>query len=160
MKQLGKSVAVAAALALGAALLSGCGGDIGPDVAALATAPLPKAQARLKIHRESAFTGSAVDIAIKIDGREVAGIGNGQMRVFDVPAGSHLIAVEHWSHPGTSKLTLQTKPGMVYEIELAARAEAAVAGMMFGIVGTAVESAANGDAGYWGITVVGQHPAG
>ena len=160
MNRFGKGLAIAAALALGASLLNGCGGGSATDTAALAKAPLPKSQARLKIHRESAFTGSAVDITIKIDGREVAGIGNDETRVFDIPAGNHLVTADHWSHPGTSKLNLQAKPGMVYEIEIAARAEAAVAGMMFGIIGTVVESAANDDAGYWGLHVVTQHPAG
>jgi hypothetical protein len=152
--------AVAASFALAASMLAGCaGGGLEPDAAALAAAPLPKSQARVKIHRESNIMGMAVDVRLTIDGKEMAGLGNDETKVFNLPAGTHLIAVDHWSHPGTSKLTLNAKPGVVYHVEVAVRGEAAAAGMMFGIVGTAVESAANGDDGYWSIRVTKQDPA-
>jgi hypothetical protein len=155
----GRALAVIAALALFAPMLAGCGGGPEVDSAALAAAPLPKSQARVKIHRESNIMGMAVDVRVMIDGKEVAGLGNDETKVFNIPAGAHQIAVDHWSHPGTSKLDLNAKPGMVYDVTVAVRGEAAAAGMMFGIVGTVAESAANGDNGYWSVRLVKQTPA-
>jgi len=155
----GKSFAVFIALALTTSMLAGCGGPE-LDTTALAAAPLPKSQARVKIHRESNIMGMAVDVRVIIDGKEVAGLGNDETKVFNIPAGAHQIAVDHWSHPGTSRLALNAKPGMVYDVAVAVRGEAAAAGMMFGIVGTVAESAANGDNGYWSVRLVKQAPAG
>jgi hypothetical protein len=155
----GKKLAVFVALAFSASMFAGCGGGTGPDAAALAAAPLPKSQARVKIHRESNIMGMAVDVRVMIDGKEVAGLSNDETEVFNIPAGTHEIAVDHWSHPGTSKLTLNAKPGMVYDVTVAVRGEAAAAGMMFGIVGTVAESAANGDNGYWSVRLAKQAPA-
>lgn len=159
MNRQNKSVAVYAALSLTACMLAGCGGGTGPEAEALASAPLPKSHARVKIHRESNVMGMAVDVRVTIDGREVAGLGNDETKVFTVPAGTHQITVDHWSHPGTSKLTINAKPGTLYDVEVAVRGEAAAAGLMFGIVGTAAESAANGNDGYWSVRVVKQGPA-
>jgi hypothetical protein len=159
MKSHGKRWAVFAALALTVSTVAGCGGGTGPEANALALAPLPKSHARLKIHRESNLMGMAVDVRVTIDGREVAGLGNDETKVFTIPAGTHQIAVDHWSHPGTSKLTLNAKQGTLYEVEVAVRGDAAAAGLMFGVVGTAVESAANGNDGYWSLQVVKQGPA-
>jgi hypothetical protein len=150
--------AISAALLLGIATLAGCGGS-GPDSAALGAAPLPRSQARLKIHRESALMGMALDVRVTIDGREVAGLGNDETKILDIPAGAHKITVDHWSQVGVSKLDLQAKPGTLYEIEVAVREDAAAAGLVFGVVGTVAESEANGGAGFWSIQVVKQRPA-
>lgn len=151
--------AVFVALALTASVLAGCGGGTSPEADALASVPLPKSHARVKLHRESNLMGMAVDVRVTIDGREVASLGNDGTKIFTLPAGKHQIAVDHWSHPGTSKLTLDAKAGTLYEVEVTVRGDAAAAGLMFGVVGTAVESAANGDDGYWSVRVTKQGPA-
>jgi hypothetical protein len=153
-----KGGAVAVALMLCASMLAGCGGT-GPEAAALAAAPVPKSHARLKIHRQGSVIGMAADARVRVDGRDVASLGNDEMKVLDIPAGAHQIAVDHWSHPGVSKLDLNAKPGMVYEIRATVRGEAAAAGMMFGLAGSAVESASNGDAGFWSLQLLKQGPA-
>jgi hypothetical protein len=158
MISLMKGGASLAMLALCGAMLSGCGG-IESETAALAAAPVPKSHARLKIRREGSVVGMAADARVRVDGRDVASLGNDETKVLDIPAGAHQITVDHWSHPGTSRLDLNAKPGMVYEVRAAVRGDAAVAGMMFGLVGSAVESASAGDAGFWSLQLVKQGPA-
>jgi len=159
MKRYGRSLAAAVALGLTTAMLGGCGGGPGLESASLGAAPLAKSHARVKIHRQSNLMGMALDVRVKVDGREVASLGNDETRSFDIPAGARQITVDHWAHPGASKIDLQAKPGVLYELEVAVRGEAAVAGMAFGIVGTVAESAASGDAGYWSIHLAKQSPA-
>jgi len=158
MKRHRKNLATAVAIGLMTAMLGGCGGGPGPESASLG-APLAKSHARVKIHRQSNLMGMALDVRVKVDGREVASLGNDETRSFDIPAGARQITVDHWAHPGASKIDLQAKPGVLYELEVAVRGEAAVAGMAFGIVGTVAESAASGDAGYWSLHLAKQSPA-
>jgi hypothetical protein len=151
-------VLAALVFALAAIPLAGCGGGAQPDAAALA-APLPKSHARVKIHRESNVMGMAADARLTIDGKQVEGLGNGDSRVFTLPAGQYRIAVDHWGHPGTSTLDLTVKPGMLYELAIEVRGDAAAAGIAFGIIGAAVESASSNNSGYWSIRVAKQGPA-
>lgn len=138
--------------------LTACGGGgPSPETAALAAKPLAKSEARLKITRPSMLYGVAVDARVKIDGREVASLGDGDVKIFDVPAGNRQIVVDHWSHPNVYKLDMQAKPGMMYEFIVSPRQEAAVAGM-FGLVGSAVEAAANENGGAWKIELSTQYP--
>jgi hypothetical protein len=102
--------------------------------------------------------GAAVPARVRIDGREVASIGVGGSTVLDVPAGSRKIVVDSWSHTNEYTLTLAAKPGMLYNLEISIRDEAFVAGMMFGIVGTMAEAAANPNGGNFQIKVVGSQP--
>jgi hypothetical protein len=150
-----KNGAVAVALMFSASMLAGCA----PPETALVAAPVPKSHARLIIHREGSVVGMVADARVRVDGRDVASLGNDEVKVLDIPAGAHQIAVDHWSHPGVSKLDLNAKPGTVYEIRAAVRGEAAAAGMMFGLAGSAIESASNGDAGFWSLQLVKQRPA-
>lgn len=99
------------------------------------------------------------DARIAIDGKQVASLGNGDTSVYTLPAGQHRISVDHWGHPGTSTLDLTVKPSMVYELAVEVRGDAAAAGIAFGVIGAAVESAASNDAGYWSIRVAKQGPA-
>lgn len=101
----------------------------------------------------------ATDARVKIDGREVASLGNDETKTLDIPFGNHQITIDHWSHPGVSKLTLHAKPGMIYELEATVRGDAAAAGLLFGLAGSAIESASNGDAGFWAIQVKRERPA-
>ena len=148
-----------AAILFGTAMLAGCGGGPGPETAALAAKPLAKSETRLKIARPELLYGMAVDVRVKVDGREIGSLGNGDVKIVDLPAGVHQVVVDHWSHPNVFKLDLQAKPGMVYELEISPREEAAVAGLMFGLAGTLAEAAANENGGGWQVRMVGQKPA-
>jgi hypothetical protein len=159
MSRHGKTVTVMAALALGASMLAGCGGgEVRPETAALASAPLAKSQARLKIYRTSEFVGSLADARLKIDGRDAPALSDGEVRIVDVPAGKHEIVVDSWSHPNVFKLDVQAKAGVMYELEISPREEAVAAGM-FGLAGLLIEAAANENGGSWQIKLVKQGPA-
>jgi hypothetical protein len=77
--------------------------------------------------------------------------------MLDVPAGTHRIVVDHWSHPNVYAITLDAKPGMLYTLEVSLRSEAAVAGM-FGLVGMFAEAATNENGGTYQIRVVQTDP--
>jgi len=66
--------------------------------------------------------------------------------------------VDVWDHPNVYKLKLDAKPGMLYTLEITARADAAAAGMAFGMVGMLAEAAANQNGGVFQIHVVDATP--
>jgi hypothetical protein len=137
-------------------LVSGCG-STGAENFGLSEKALKASDARLKIFRAENLIGVAAGARVKVDGREVANLGSGGSTALDVSAGPHRIAVDHWSHPNEYAMTLVTKPGMLYTLEVSPRTEAAVAGM-FGLVGMAVEAAANENGGTYQIRVVDEKP--
>jgi hypothetical protein len=148
-------VAIACAILASGMLVSGCG-TTGAENAALLDKALPKAHARLQIHREG-IVGAAVPARILIDGREVASLGVGGSTVLDVPAGSRKIVVDSWSHPNAYTLNLAAKAGTLYTLEVSVRSEAFVAGM-FGVVGMVAEAAANENGGTFQIRVIDSKP--
>ena len=143
-------------LLLACAILSGCG-STGAENVALTDKALKASDARLKIVRAENLLGAAVGARVKVDGREVANLSSGAFTTLDVSAGSHRIAVDHWSHPNEYAITLVAKTGMLYTLEVSPRTEAAVAGM-FGLVGMAVEATANENGGTYQIRVVDEKP--
>ena len=151
MRSLARPVGILCALLVGGILLSGCGTTTAENVA-LADKVLPRSHARLKIYREG-MIGAALPARVMIDGREVASLGVGGSTVLDVPAGSHKIGVDSWSHPNAYALNLTAKPGMLYTLEISIRSEAFVAGM-FGLVGMMVEASANENGGNFQIRLV------
>jgi hypothetical protein len=149
-------VAVLGAALLSGAVLSGCG-TTGAENMALADKALARSHARLKIYREG-MIGAALPARVFIDGREVASLGVGGSTMLDVPAGSHKLVVDSWSHPNAYALPLATKPGMLYTLEVSIRSEAFVAGM-FGVVGMMAEASANENGGNFQIRLVESAPA-
>jgi hypothetical protein len=73
--------------------------------------------------------------------------------MLDIPAGSHSISVDAFGHPNAYSITLQAKAGMLYKLEVSPRSAAAVAGVMFGLVGMMVEAAVNENGGTFQIRV-------
>jgi hypothetical protein len=138
--------------------VSGCG-TTGPENAELARTALKPSQARLKIFRAATVVGAAGSARVQVDGRQVADLGVGGSTMLDVPAGTHKIVVDHWSHPNVYTMTLDAKPGMLYTLEVSLRPEAAVAGM-FGLVGVFAEASANENGGSYQIKLVKSEPAG
>lgn len=152
MRSASRLIVLACALVAGGMLVSGCG-TTGAENAALLDQALRPAHARLHIQREG-IVGAAVPARILIDGREVASLGVGGSTVLDVPAGSHKIVVDSWSHPNAYTLNLVTKTGTLYTLEVSVRSEAFVAGM-FGVVGMIAEASANENGGTFQIRVIG-----
>ena len=136
---------------LAAALVSDCG-SMDAENAALAQRTLKTSDARLKIFRAQTLVGAAGAARVRVDGREVANLGVGGSTMLDVPAGTHKIVVDPWSHPNIYAMNLVAKPGMLYTLEVSVRTEAAVA--MFGLVGLFAEAAANENGGSFEIHVV------
>src|SRR6185503_2327366 len=137
--------------------VAGCG-NMSDQNAGLATSALQASNARLKIYRTNNLVASVGAASVKLDGREVASLGIGGSTMLDVPAGIHKIVVGHWSHPNVYTITLDAKPSMLYTLEVSPRMEAAVAGVAFGMIGWAVEAAANENGGTYEIRVVDSTP--
>jgi hypothetical protein len=140
-----------------AAVLCACG-TTGAENAALLNQPLRKSDARIKIVRASEFVAGLRGARVKLDGKEIADLGGGGSTVLDVTAGSHEVMVDIWDHPNVYRLKLDAKPGMLYTLEITARAEAAVAGVAFGTVGILAEAAANENGGVFQIRVADVRP--
>jgi len=149
----------AASLLLAATLLTGCGGGAMPDTAALTAASLPKSQARLKIYRLKGYEGLfEAQARLKVDGRELPPLGNGEVRIVDVAPGPHQIVVDDSLHPNVFKLDVHAKAGTVYDLEVSTRDEAAVAGAVLGLTGMLIEAAANENGGAWQVRLVKEGP--
>ncbi len=136
---------------------AGCG-NMSAENTGLASSPLKASDARLKIYRTGNLVASVGAASVKVDGREVANMGIGGSTMLDVPAGVRKIVVGHWGHPNDYTITVDAKPGMLYTLEISPRMEAAVAGVAFGMIGWAVEAAANENGGTYQIRVVDSTP--
>ena len=143
---------------LAAALVSACGTTTA-DNASLAQRPLQASQARLKIYRTNEFMAAGPAARVKIDGREIANLGIGGSTILDVAAGSHNIVVETDGHPRVYAITLQTKPGMLYTLEVSPRSEAVMSGAVFGLVGMLAEASINENGGTFQVRVVDAKPS-
>lgn len=131
--------------------LAGCAAQGVAEHAELASKPLPRSQARLKIFRaEQGMAGARV----KVDGKQVTELDGGGSTILDVGAGKHEIIVDNWQHPNVYKLDVEAKPGTMYVFEITVREEAQVAGALFGLAGMLVEAAANENGGVWQIRLV------
>lgn len=103
-------------------------------------APAPEAT-RLVLYRtgESGMA-SARGARVKIDEVEAGSVAYKGFNVFDVAAGSHVLAVDIWDAPGSCKLAVQAGRGEQRYFEIMPRQSAMVAGMLGGLVGAAIES--------------------
>jgi hypothetical protein len=140
-----------------AMLLAGCGAAAPETIGALNT-PLAKSTARLKFYRPEGLVGALSDARVKVDGKDVASLANGDSKEIDLPVGAHKIVVDHWGHPNVYTLDLQTKPGRIYVLEVTVRGDAAVAGALFGMVGVLAEAAANENGGSFQVRLVEEKP--
>jgi hypothetical protein len=147
----------ACAALLAMALLSGCG-STSAENASLAEKSLQTSNARIKIYRTTYVVAAGPAARVKVDGREIANLGVGGSTMLDVSAGSHKVEVDQWGHPNVFAMTLNAKPGMLYTLEISPRAEAAVAGIAFGLVGMFAEAAINENGGTFQIRVVDEKP--
>ncbi|MET0194268.1 MAG: hypothetical protein ABW200_12980 [Hyphomicrobiaceae bacterium] len=132
--------------------MTGCGTTTDEN-ASLAGKPLKGAQARLKIFRTSELIAAVPSARVKVDGRQVAELGVGGSTMLDVPAGSRTVVVDALGHPNVYSVTLKAKAGMLYTLEVSPRTEAAVAGVLFGLVGSLVEAGINQNGGTFQVRV-------
>lgn len=154
-----RAVGVLATFSL-AVFLSACMGSSGVENATLLNQPLKGNTSRVKIVRAETFMASLRGARVKLDGKEIADLGNGAATVLDIPSGNHEFTVDVWDHPNVFKISLSAKPGMLYTLEVQPRDEAIAAGM-FGAGGMLVEAASNPNGGLFQIRVVSEtHVAG
>jgi hypothetical protein len=152
-------VGVIGLVLLASAPITGCGTTTDEN-ASLAGKPLKGAQARLKIFRTSEFIAAVPSARVKVDGRQVAELGIGGSTMLDVPAGSRTVVVDAVGHLNVYSITLKAKAGMLYTLEVSPRTEAAVAGALFGLVGSLVEAGVNQNGGTFQLRVVDAKPVG
>jgi hypothetical protein len=151
-------ILVAVALGL-AATLSACG-STGIQNEGLLKQPLTGGQSRVKIVRSEQFLASGRGARVKIDGKEVADIGNGAGAILDVPAGPHNVSVDVWDHPNVFNLRIEAKPGRMYTLLIKPREDAVMAGAVLGVAGMLVEAAANENGGLFQVEVVDEQRIG
>jgi hypothetical protein len=135
--------------------LCSCAGTTTVENASLLNQPLQAKTSRIKIVRAETFIASLRDARIKMDGREIASLSNGAATVRDIPAGNHEFSVDVWDHPNIFKINVNTKPGMLYTLEVQPRDEAIAAGM-FGAAGMVAEAASNPNGGLFQMRVVSE----
>lgn len=147
-----KSVAMPLCIALMFATLgAGCATTEGGPEAGLATgstgerasAGIPAGKARLSFSRPSGIMAAAASARVKINGDSVADLYPGGSKAVDIAPGKVSITVDNWGSLGEYQEDLQISAGTVYSIEVTVREEAIVTSMVFGVVGSAIETANN-----------------
>jgi hypothetical protein len=102
-----------------------------------------KGTARLKIVRTHALLAALRDARIKLDGKQVASLSNGDSTIIDIAAGSHEITADVWDSPQTSRVRVDAKPATLYIFEVTPN----LGGTGIGIFGAAGAAIAGGQDG-------------
>jgi hypothetical protein len=140
-------------LALG---LAACSTMSEVETSALANAPIPEGKARVIINRQSTALYVGSPATISLNGQNVADVGSGGRAVFDVPAGSNVLAVSAPLYPGEYKFKLDAARGQTYALEVGPRDASVGPAVLFGIIGGAIDAAANENSGMFEIRSSGQ----
>jgi hypothetical protein len=124
---------------LSVAVLGGCtGGSM--ENASLLNQPAGKGTARVKITRTGELVAALRDARIKLDGKQVAALSNGNSIVLDIPVGSHEITSDVWDSPGISKVRFDARPATLYTFEVTSNIAGTGVGA-FGAAGAIIETA-------------------
>jgi hypothetical protein len=126
------------------------------ETAALAKAPIPEGKARVTINRQSTALYVGSPATISLNGKQVADVGSGGRAVFDVPAGSNVLSVSAPLYPGEYKFKLNAAPGQTYALEVGPRDASVGPAVLFGVIGGAIDAAANENSGMFEIRAPGQ----
>lgn len=136
----------AAALALA---LTGCITDQSPaasDTAASAPpGPIPTGQASITIRRVEGYFAQAVKADVDVNGAKFASIDQGSSFTGFVRPGPVALSVSCWCGPGRYTVHFKAEAGRRYAFEITSRNEQAGAMFAAGIVGLAIDTAANGE---------------
>ncbi|KQV56390.1 MULTISPECIES: DUF2846 domain-containing protein [unclassified Duganella] len=130
-------------VALLASLLAGCAAS-GPlyNDYRQSVSDVGNSKARLVLYRTGeSMIGSARSIRARVDGEVVGYVDHKGFNVFDVEPGAHLLQADLVDSAGACNLNLEAVAGKTYYFEVTPRKSSMVAGMTFGFVGQAVESA-------------------
>lgn len=97
--------------------------------------------ARIFIYRtgeNSQYSMRAARISLNKDA--IGKIKHKGFNVFEVVPGVHIIAADLWDSAGSCALPVHLEEGREYYFEVVPRTENLMAGLIFGVIGTAVES--------------------
>lgn len=132
-----------AIVALVASVLTGCAAN-GPlyNEYRQSVEEVGNTKARLVLYRtgESSI-GSARSFRARMDGETIGYVDHQGFNVFDVDPGAHLLQTDITDSVGACSLNFEAVAGKTHYFELTPRQNSLAAGMMFGFVGQAVESA-------------------
>ena len=142
-----------AVIVVGAALLFGGCGTTGTETASLARTPIPADKARVTLVRPSTIIYAGVPATVTVNGKQVANLATGGQTVFDIAPGQNVIAASAWSYPGTFSIKLNAKPGATYALKVEPRTDSFVPGMLFGVIGGAIDASVNENAGAFQLSV-------
>ena len=134
-----------------ALLLAGCVTD-GPITSAL---PVAAGQATVTVSRPNGWYGAAVAVDIDANGAKIASLAAGGSYTGPVHPGPVTLTATCWSSPGRYTIHFNAEAGKRYAFEVSSRNEQIAAAAVGGIVGLAVDTAANGEtSGAFQITAV------
>jgi hypothetical protein len=119
-----------------------CAGDTAKNGVHL-NHPLGKGTARIKIVRTHEFVAALRDARIKLDGKQVASLSNGDSTIVEIAPGSHEITSDVWDSPQTSRVRFDAKPATLYVFEVTPNLAGTGIGM-FGAAGAALAGGQNG----------------
>lgn len=135
-----------ASLLLISMLLFGCVTDQSAPVAsAAAPPPIPHGQAGISITRLDGFYGSLVAADIQANGNKIASLDKGATYSGGVPPGPVTLTVSCACDLGRYSIHFNAQAGKNYAFEVSPRNEQYAAVVFGGLVGYAVDAAANGE---------------
>lgn len=117
------------------------------QTAALLSSSVPTAKARVVIERPSTFLYMGMQVQIEHNGTKVASLNSGGRAVFDISPGANKITAAAWGDLGSWTVPLNAKAGKTYTLVVEPRNENFAVRMATGIVGSAIEAAANENSG-------------
>ncbi|WP_316206870.1 MULTISPECIES: hypothetical protein [unclassified Bradyrhizobium] len=136
----------AAALALA---LTGCVTDQSPAAVVAAAPgplkPIPPGQAAITIKRVEGYFAQAVKADVDVNGARFASLDQGSSFTGFVRPGPVALTVTCWCGPGRYTVNFKADAGRRYAFEITSRNEQAGAMIAAGIVGLAIDTAANGE---------------
>jgi len=139
---------LAVSLLLISALLFGCVTDQSTPVAAVvAPAPIPRGQAGVTVTRLDGFYGTLVAADIAVNGSKIASLDKGAAYTGSVPPGPVTLTASCACDLGHYTIHFNAQAGKRYAFEVSPRNEQYAATVFGGLVGYAVDAAANGETG-------------
>jgi hypothetical protein len=131
--------------------LAGCSTMSEVETASLAQASIPSGNARVTVKRPGTVLYVGTAATISLNGQTVADVGSGGSAVFDVPPGPNVLKATSPLYPGEYSYELDAKPGQSYALEVVPRQASVGPAVVFGVLGGAIDAAANENSGLFEI---------
>lgn len=142
-----------ATLCLAALMLSGCAAS-GPQYAAKPTTAATAQLAELVVFRPGEWMLGGRSARIKVDEADTQYVKRQGFISIDVAPGQHTLAADIIDAPGTCQLPITVDRGSVSYYEVQPRSSSMTAGLLFGVVGMAIESSGKDCGGAFSIARV------